>query len=210
MIGKPLKDLKIITCHLGNGASICAIKNGVSVDTSMGFTPLAGLAMGTRSGSIDPAVIWFIMEKEKLSTKEIDQLLNKKSGVLGISGVSSDFRDLEEAANSGNERAKLAVKMFCYRVKKYIGEYAAVMGGVDAVVFTAGIGENNPVVRREILEDMEFLGIKVDWEKNEIRGKETDISEPGALVKTLVIPTNEELAIAKETASLVGQQAEQY
>lgn len=210
MIGKPLKDLKIITCHLGNGASICAIKDGVSVDTSMGFTPLAGLAMGTRSGSIDPAVIWFIMEKEKLSTKEIDQLLNKKSGVLGISGVSSDFRDLEEAANAGNERAKLAVKMFCYRVKKYIGEYAAVMGGVDAVVFTAGIGENNPVVRREILDDMEFLGIKVDWDKNEVRGKETDISAPGALVKTLVIPTNEELAIAKETAALVGQQAEQY
>lgn len=203
LLGKPIENLKIITCHLGNGASICAVDGGKSVDTSMGLTPLAGLAMGTRSGSIDPAVIWYLMDKEKMSAKEVDSYLNKKSGVLGISGVSSDFRDLHAAADAGNERAALAINMFCYRVKKYIGEYATIMGGVDAVVFTAGIGENNSIVRREVLKNLEFLGIKIDQEKNKIRGQEIDISTPDATVRTFVIPTNEELAIARETAALV-------
>lgn len=203
MLGKPLDKLKLITCHLGNGASVCAIKYGKSVETSMGFTPLAGLAMGTRSGTIDPAVVKVLMEKEKLSIKEIDEYLNKKSGVLGISGVSSDFRDLHAAADAGNERAQLAIDIFCYRAKKYVGEYAAVVDGVDAVVFTAGIGENNPIVRKGILKGMDYMGISVDWEKNEARGKEMDISAPDAKVKTLVIPTNEELAIARETLKLI-------
>lgn len=203
MLNRPLSELKLISCHLGNGASVCAIKNGKSVETSMGFTPLAGLAMGTRSGTIDPAVIKFLMENEKMSLKEIDDYLNKKSGMLGISGISSDFRDLDAAAAEGNERAQLAIDIFCYRVKKYIGEYAAVVNGVDAVIFTAGIGENNEVVRRGALQDMEYLGIKIDWKKNEVRGKELDISTPDARVRTLVIPTNEELAIARETLRLV-------
>jgi len=203
MLKRPIEELKLITCHLGNGASVCAVKYGKSVDTSMGFTPLAGLAMGTRSGTIDPAVISFLMEKENMSVKEINDFLNKKSGVLGISGVSSDFRDIHAAADEGNERAQLAIDIFCYRVKKYIGEYAAVMGGLDAVIFTAGIGENNGIVRAQILKDMEYLGIFFDPEKNKVRGQEIDISAPGAKVRTLVIPTNEELAIARETLKLV-------
>ncbi|HOJ09908.1 MAG TPA: acetate kinase [Clostridiales bacterium] len=203
ILNKPLEELKLISCHLGNGASICAIKNGKSVDTSMGFTPLAGLAMGTRSGTIDPAVISFLMEKEDMTIDEINEYLNKKSGVLGISGVSSDFRDLEAAADAGNERAKLAIDIFCYRVKKYIGEYSAVTEGIDAVIFTAGIGENNYKVREQILEGMDYLGLKVDHEKNKIRGKEIDVSADDAKVRTLVIPTNEELAIARETMSLL-------
>jgi len=203
MLGKPLEELKIITCHLGNGASVCAIKHGKSVDTSMGFTPLAGLAMGTRSGTIDPAVISYLMEKEKMTVKDINDYLNKKSGVLGISGVSSDFRDVQDAAQKGNERAQLAIDIFCYRVKKYIGEYAAVLGGLDVVVFTAGIGENNSLVREKALENMEFLGISIDRDKNMIGGKEIDISAPDARVRTLVIPTNEELAIARETMKLI-------
>ena len=203
MLGKPLEKLKLISCHLGNGASVCAIDGGRSVETSMGFTPLAGLAMGTRSGTLDPAVIKFLMEKENMSIKEIDNYLNKKSGVLGISGVSSDFRDLHAAADEGNKRAALAIEVFCYRVKKYIGEYAAVLGGLDAVIFTAGIGENNDIVRRKALENMEYMGIKVDWEKNLTRGKEIDISTPDATVRTLIIPTNEELAIARETLALM-------
>lgn len=169
----------------------------------MGFTPLAGLAMGTRSGTIDPAIIKFLMENEKMSLKEIDDYLNKKSGMLGISGISSDFRDLDTAAAEGNERAQLAIDIFCYRVKKYIGEYAAVVNGVDAVIFTAGIGENNDVVRKGALQDMEYLGISIDWEKNKVKGKELDISAPDSKVRTLVIPTNEELAIARETLKLV-------
>ncbi|MGI6778350.1 MAG: acetate/propionate family kinase [Acetivibrionales bacterium] len=203
LLGKPIEDLKIITCHLGNGASICAVKGGKSVDTSMGFTPLDGLAMGTRSGTIDPAVIKFLVEKENMTLKEIDSYLNKKSGVLGISGVSSDFRDLHAAADEGNKRAQLAIDIFCYRVKKYIGKYAAVLGGVDAIVFTAGIGENNSITRAMIMENMEYLGAAIDPEKNKIRGQEIDISAPGAKVRTLVIPTNEELAIARETARLI-------
>jgi acetate kinase len=205
LLKRPLEELKLITCHLGNGASICAVKFGKSIDTSMGFTPLDGLAMGTRSGAVDPAVIPFLMEKEKMSISEINEYLNKKSGVLGISGVSSDFRDLHAAADEGNERAKLAIDIFCYRVKKYIGEYAAVMNGVDAIVFTAGIGENNEVARKQILSEMDYLGIAVDWEKNSIRGKEIDISLPDAKVRTLIIPTNEEIAIAMETLKLIGK-----
>ena len=204
MMNKPLEQLKLITCHLGNGASICAIANGKSVDTSMGFTPLAGLAMGTRSGTIDPAVISYLMEKEKMSFKDINDFLNKKSGVLGISGVSSDFRDIHAAADEGNERAKLAIDIFCYRVRKYIGEYAAVMNGVDAVVFTAGIGENNAIVRKQVLAHLSYMGVLVDWDKNNAaKGVEMDISTPDAKVKTFVIPTNEELAIARETMKLV-------
>jgi acetate kinase len=203
MLDKPVEQLKLISCHLGNGASICAIKNGKSIDTTMGLTPLQGLAMGTRSGSIDPAIIKFLMDKEGMSIKDIDNYLNKKSGVLGISGVSSDFRDLQEAAEQGNERAQLAIDLFCYRVKKYIGEYAAVMNGVDAVIFTAGIGENVQIVRKGVLKDLEYLGIEIDWPKNELRGEELDISTASAKVRTLVIPTNEELAIAREARKLI-------
>lgn len=203
LLKTPIEQLKIITCHLGNGSSITAVKNGKSVDTSMGFTPLAGVAMGTRSGMIDPAIVTFLMEKENLSIKEVNDLLNKKSGVLGISGVSSDFRDIHAAADEGNKRAKLALDIFAYSVKKYIGTYAAIMGGVDAIVFTAGIGENNAKMRTSILSGLEFMGIKIDEEKNAIRGKEIDISTPDASVRTLVIPTNEELMIALDTKKLV-------
>lgn len=205
MLARPLEELKLVTCHLGNGASVCAVEFGKSVDTSMGFTPLDGLVMGTRSGSVDPAVVKFLMENEKMTPKEIDEYLNKKSGVLGISGVSNDFRDLEEAFDAGNERARLAIRIFCYRVKQYIGSYAAVMNGLDAVVFTAGIGENNPLVRRIIMENMDFLGLRIDPEKNTVRGREMDISAADAKVRTLVIPTNEELAIARETLRLVSK-----
>ncbi len=203
MLGKPLSDLKIITCHLGNGSSICAVNKGKSVDTSMGFTPLQGLAMGTRSGTIDPEVVTFLMDKEDLTLKGVSNLLNKKSGVLGISGVSSDFRDIHAAADEGNKRAQLAIDIFCYGVKKFIGEYIAVMNGVDAIVFTAGVGENNSIVRAQILDNMDFLGIKIDYEKNKVRGQELDISAAGATVTTLVVPTNEELAIARETIRLL-------
>jgi acetate kinase len=204
MLEKPLSELKLVTCHLGNGASVCAVEYGKSVETSMGFTPLDGLAMGTRSGSVDPAVVKFLMENEKMTPKEIDEYLNKKSGVLGISGVSSDFRDLEDAIDNGNERARLAIKIFCYRVKQYIGSYAAVMNGLDAVVFTAGIGENNPLVRGIVMENLDFLGLRIDPEKNKVRGKEMDISAEDAKARTLVIPTNEELAIARETLKLIS------
>lgn len=203
LLGKPLDELKIITCHLGNGSSICAVDKGRSIDTSMGFTPLQGLAMGTRSGTIDPEVVTFLMEKEDLTVKGVSNLLNKKSGVLGVSGVSSDFRDLHAAADEGNKRAELALEIFAYGVKKFIGEYIAVMNGVDAVVFTAGIGENNSVIRSQVLKNMDFLGIKIDAAKNKIRGEEIDISTPDATVRTLVIPTNEELAIARETLRLL-------
>ncbi len=203
MLNRPLSELKLITCHLGNGSSICAVDRGKSVDTSMGFTPLDGLPMGTRSGSIDPAVITFLMEKENMSEKDINDLLNKKSGVLGLSEVSSDFRDLEQAIEEGNEKASLAVDVFCYCVKKYIGAYAAVLGGVDAVVFTAGIGENNDFVRSKAVSGLEFMGIRIDEAKNKTRGVEIDISAPDAKVRTLVIPTNEELAIAREVKEIL-------
>lgn len=203
ILGKDIQSLKIVTCHLGNGASIAAVKNGKSVDTSMGFTPLEGLAMGTRCGDIDPAIVGFLMEKENLDINGINNIMNKKSGVLGISGVSSDFRDIEEAAKKGNDRAKLALDIFAYKVKKYIGAYAAAMGGIDAVVFTAGLGENSASMRESICKGLEFLGVKIDKEKNNIRGKETIISAEDASVKIILIPTNEELMIARDTKALV-------
>ena len=205
LLDKPYESLKIVTCHLGNGSSICAVKNGKSIDTSMGYTPLDGLPMGTRCGSIDPAIVTGLIEHENYDAAMLNDLLNKKSGVLGISGVSSDFRDLEDAAEKGNERAKLALDVFVYSVKKYIGAYAAAMGGIDALVFTAGIGENNGTLRKQAVSGLEFLGIGIDDEKNNQRGKELDISTADAKVRTLVIPTNEELAIARETVRLIGK-----
>lgn len=204
MLNRPLEELKLISCHLGNGASICAIDGGKSIETSMGFTPLQGLAMGTRCGTIDPAVILFLMEKEKMSIKDLSDFLNKKSGVLGVSGISSDFRDIQAAVEEGNERAALALDIFCYGVKRFIGDYSAVLGGVDAVIFTAGIGENNDIIRSKIMKGMEYLGLKIDEEKNKIKGKEIDIIAPDAKVRTLVIPTNEELAIAREVKKLLA------
>ena len=203
LVGKPIEDLKIITFHLGNGSSICAIKNGKSVDTSMGFTPLSGVLMGTRSGLLDPAIVTFIMEKENLSLKEMDELLNKKSGVLGISGVSSDFRDIEKAAAEGNERAQLALDMFEYAVRRYIGWYASEMEGVDVIAFTGGVGENNISLRENLLKNHEFMGIKVDPAKNNVRGKETEITAEGSRVRVFVIPTDEELKIARDTKELL-------
>ena len=202
MLKKDLKDLKIITCHLGNGSSCSAVMGGVSVDTTMGFTPLAGVPMGTRSGDIDPAIVTFLMNKRGYDAAKIDSILNKESGVWGIAGYS-DFRDLASGAKDGNEKCQLALDMFNYSIKKVIGSYAAAMGGVDAVVFTAGIGENTPKIRAEIVSGLEFLGIKIDDEKNNVAGVEKDISSDDATVKTLVIPTNEELMIAKDTARLV-------
>ncbi len=206
MLGRPIEDLKIITCHLGNGSSIAAVKNGKSVDTSMGLTPLAGICMGTRCGDIDPAIVTFLMNKEGLDMKGIDNLMNKKSGVAGVSGVSSDFRDLYAAAESGNKRAKLALDMFIYQCKKFIGAYAAAMGGVDAIVFTAGIGENTPQIREDAVKGLEYMGVKVDPKKNAgLRGVEGNISADGAAVQVLTIPTNEELAIARDTSKLVKE-----
>jgi len=203
ILNKNIEDLKIITCHLGNGASLAAIDGGKSVETSMGFTPLEGLVMGTRCGDIDPAIIKFLMEKENMSINDIDDLLNKKSGVLGISGVSSDFRDIENAAKEGNERAQLAIDKFNIRVKKYIASYASVMGGVDVIVFTAGLGENSPSNRESICSDLEFMGVSIDNEKNNVRGKEVVISKNNSKVKVMVIPTNEELMIARDTNKLL-------
>lgn len=202
MLGKDIESLRIITCHLGNGSSVAAVKNGKVIDTTMGLTPLAGILMGTRSGDIDPAIVTFIMEKENLSVKEMNNILNKESGVYGVSGVSSDFRDLSKAAEEGNGRAAAALKMFCYGIKKYIGSYAAAMGGVDAIVFTAGVGENDSKTRAGIVEGLEFLGVKIDAEKNKLRGEAVDISAADASVKTLVIPTDEEMMIALETQRL--------
>ena len=203
ILGEPLESLKIITCHLGNGSSITAVKEGRSIDTSMGFTPLEGLMMGTRSGSIDPAIITFIQEKEGLSASEVNDILNKKSGVLGISGYS-DFRDIEERAVNGDEKAKLALDMFCYQVAKYIGAFAAAMNGVDAIVFTAGVGENSDIVRKNVTQYLGYLGTNLDEEKNKIRGKEVIISTEDSKVKILIVPTNEELMIARETRALVN------
>lgn len=202
LMEKPIEDLKIITCHIGNGGSIAAVKGGKCMDTSMGFTPLDGLEMGTRSGILDPAVVLFLMENENLSSKEMNTVLNKKSGLAGVSGVSSDMRDVTQAAKEGNERAKLALDIFAYRVKSYIGQYAAVMNGVDAIVFTAGIGENDIATRFACASGLEYLGVSVDAEKNNVRGGEVEISADGSKVKVFVIATNEELAIARETARL--------
>jgi len=203
MLGKPIEELKLISCHMGNGSSICAIDGGQSVDTSMGFTPLAGCVMGTRSGDIDASIIEFIEEKEGLSTKDVLNILNKKSGVLGVSGVSSDFRDLGKAAAEGNMRADLALDIFYHGISKFIGAYAVVMGGVDAVIFTAGIGENGAVEREAICKNLGVLGIQMDTEKNKVRGKEADVTAAGSRGKVLVIPTNEELVIARDTVEIV-------
>jgi len=204
ILGKDIKDLKLITCHLGNGSSITAIKDGKSIETSMGFTPLEGIAMGTRSGSLDPAIVTYIINELKLTPDEVDNLLNKKSGVLGISGVSSDFRDIRDAADGGNSRARLALNVFTSKVRQYIGAYAAIMGGVDCIVFTAGVGENSEPTRAEICEGLEFLGVTVDKEKNRVMGEEEIISVEGAKLKVIVIPTNEELMIARDTKTLVS------
>ena len=197
-----LEDLKLITCHLGNGASVSAIKRGKCIDTSMGFTPLEGLVMGTRSGDIDPAIVTFIREKENLPQGKANEILNKKSGVLGISGVSSDFRDIEEAVAQGNERAELALKVFAHKVRFYIGAYIAEMNGVDAIIFTAGVGENDVTMRELICHNLGNLGIKLDPLKNKVRGKETIISTEDSKVKLLLITTNEELMIAKDTFNI--------
>ena len=203
MLNINLDDMKIITCHLGNGASVSAIKRGKCIDTSMGFTPLEGLVMGTRSGDIDPAIVTYIREKENLPQGKVNEILNEKSGMLGISGISSDFRDIEEAVTEGNERAALALKVFAHKVKFYIGAYIAEMNGVDAIVFTAGVGENDVTMRELICNEMGNLGIKLDLVKNKVRGKETVISMDDSKVKILLVPTNEELMIARETLKLV-------
>ena len=204
VMGRDIKDLKIVTCHLGNGCSLAAVKGGKSIDTSMGFTPLAGVMMGTRSGSIDPSVIGFLINEKGYTMQEVDELLNKKSGVLGISGVSSDFRDVRDAAEQGNERAKLALDVFHYKVRAQIAAYAGVMGGIDAIVFTAGIGENSSLTRKESLKGLEFLGFELDNERNEIRGEIQEISTDNSRVKIYVIPTNEELMIARDTVELIN------
>lgn len=204
ILGEEFKTQKIITCHLGNGSSIAAIKDGKSYDTSMGMTPTEGLIMGTRSGDIDPGALLYIADKEETSIKYTNTLLNKFSGLIGISGVSSDMREIEDAANEGHHRAQLALEMFAYRAKKYIGSYAAALGGVDTIVFTGGIGENDTETRKRILNGLEFLGIELDKTKENIRGKETLLTKEGSKVKVLVVPTDEELMIAKDTFEIVG------
>lgn len=203
ILGKKLEELNIITCHLGNGASVTAVEKGVSVDTSMGFTPLEGLSMGTRCGDIDPAIVTFLMEKENLNPSQINDVLNKKSGVLGLSEVSSDFRDIEKEAEKGNENASIALETYYKRVKKYIGAYMAEMGYVDAIVFTAGLGENSKDARLEICSGMEKIGISIDKTLNDIRGEERVISANDSKVKVLIVPTNEELMIARDTVNLI-------
>ena len=204
LMGKPIEELKLISCHMGNGSSICAIMNGKSVDTSMGFTPLVGLPMGTRVGDVDPGAMQFIMNKYNMDIDSMLNVLNKKSGVLGISGVSSDFRDLEAAAEEGNGRAKLALDMFDYSVAKVVGSYAAAMNGVDAVIFTAGVGENAPTTRAGICSYLGYLGAELDEEANSKRGDDRCISKPGSKVQLWVIPTNEELVIARDTRDIVS------
>ncbi|MGI6176156.1 MAG: acetate/propionate family kinase [Christensenellales bacterium] len=202
MMCKPIEELNIITCHLGNGSSIAAVQSGKSIDTSMGFTPLAGVPMGTRTGDIDPAITFYLMKNYNMEEREINEVFNKKSGMEGLSGVSSDFRDLWVAADAGNEQAQQALEVFCYGVKKYIGSYSAAMNGVDCIVFTAGIGENDHMVRKNVLEGLDYLGVSIDEEKNKIRGQEIDISKQDSKVRVFVIPTNEELMIARETMRL--------
>lgn len=206
MVGKDLKELKIVTCHLGNGSSLCAVDNGKSFDTTMGFTPMAGLVMGTRCGDLDPAIIPFLAEKESMDWAGVNEVLNKESGVLGVSGLSSDFRDLEKAAGEGNERARLALDIFVYSVIKGIGALNAVMSGMDILVFTAGIGENSPEIRRRICEKLSFMGIELDDDRNNTRGMELEISKMHSRAKVLVVPTNEELMIAEETLLIKNRQ----
>ncbi|HBS86091.1 MAG: acetate kinase [Bacteroidetes bacterium GWF2_38_335] len=205
-IGKKYNEVKIITCHLGNGASIAAVKNGKSVDTSMGLTPVEGLIMGTRAGDFDLGALFYIMDKEKMDAKDANNMVNKKSGVLGISGVGSDMRDIENAAwKENNHRAKLALEMYSYRVKKYIGSYAAAMGGCDIIVFSGGVGENGPETREAICSGLEFMGVEFNPEANKgLRGKLTDISKPSSKVKVLVVPTNEELVIARDAMTIIN------
>jgi len=203
ILNKKPEGLKIISCHLGNGASIAAIKDGKSVDTSMGFTPVEGLIMGTRSGDLDIGALTYIMRKEEIGIETISVLVNKFSGMLGITGVSSDMREIEEKAGKGNKRAKLGLGMYAYRVKKYIGSYAASMGGVDILIFTGGIGENAVDLRKEICKELEFAGMNLDIEKNNTRGKETIISSKESRCKIMIVPTNEELVIAQDTFEIV-------
>ena len=203
IMGKKPEELKIVTAHLGNGSSIAAVDCGKSVDTSMGFTPLAGILMGTRSGDIDPAIITYLKDKYSMTAEQVINTLNKESGVYGVSGISSDFRDLMAAADSGNKRAQLALDMFIYQVKRYIGAYAAAMGGVDVIVFTAGIGENTKEIRYGACEGLEFMGVKIDAAKNDMRGEEALISTDDSKVKVYVVPTNEELMIAMDTKAIV-------
>ncbi len=211
ILKRPIEELKIVTCHLGSGASMAAVKGGVSVDTSMGFTPLEGLMMSTRSGDIDPAIILHIMAREELNLHEANTLLNKHSGLAGLSGVSSDMRDIESAAEEGNNNARLAIDVHCYRIRKYIAAYAAAMGGLDAVVFTAGIGENSPTVRARCCEDMEWMGIRIDEAANsDCIAIERNISASDSRVQVLVVPTNEELVIARETARIVESISEEH
>lgn len=202
MIGRPIEQLRLISCHLGNGASITAIKGGKSIDTSMGFTPLAGVTMGTRSGNIDPALIPYIMEKTGKTADEVLDILNKKSGMLALSGFSSDLRDIQVEADKGNERAELALKVFADRIHKYIGSYSAKMGGVDGIIFTAGIGENSQTIRGRILEGLEFMGVYWDKDLNRTKGKEAFINTPYSPVKVMVIPTNEEIMIVRDTVKI--------
>jgi acetate kinase len=205
MMGKDLENLNLITCHLGNGSSMAAIKHGKSVDTSMGFTPLEGLVMGTRCGDIDPATVLYVMGKERLTINEANAMLNKHSGLAGVSGISSDMREIEEETLSGNSRAALALHVFCYRVRKYIGAYTAAMGGVDAIVFTGGIGVNSPMVRAKSLKDLEYLGVSLDDAVNEAsRGRDEELSAAGSRVRVFSILTNEELVIARDTDRIIG------
>lgn len=204
MLKRPLEETKIITCHLGNGASIAAVNKGISIDTSMGFTPLEGVMMGTRSGDLDPAIVFYLMDKENWHPDEARDFLNKKCGVLGLSGVSSDFRDIESASGEGNSRAQLALDRFAYAVKKYIGSYNAILNGADAIVFTAGLGENSASMRMKICDGLDCIGIKIDPDKNYTRGVETDVSTADAKIRVLVIPTDEELMIARDTFEIVN------
>ena len=203
LIGKKKEKLKTVVCHLGQGASLCAVLNGESVDTSMGFTPVAGIPMCARSGDLDPSIVTFLMRKEGLTPDEIDTILNKESGVLGISGVSPDFRDIEKEADEGNERAVLARKSYCYLVAQYIAKYGVSMNGIDVIAFTAGIGENQINIRKMICENLEWLGVKIDLEKNNCRGEEVEISTPDSKIKVWIVPTNEELVIARDTKQIV-------
>ena len=205
MLDRPYDQTKTITCHLGNGGSICAVRNGKSIDTTMGFTPLEGLVMGTRAGDIDASVITYLMEKENLTAAEMNNILNKQSGVLGISGVSSDFRDIEEASGAGNARAGMALDVFAYKVAKRIGAYASAMNGVDAIVFTAGLGENSASTRKEICDYLGWMGVHIDSYNNSLRGKAMEISDSTSRVRVFVIPTNEELVIARDTKELLDK-----
>ena len=203
IVKKDIKDLKIVTCHLGQGSSICAVEGGKSVDTSMGLTPLAGIPMVTRSGDMDPSVVTFLMKKENLSADEVDSLLNKQSGVQGISGLAPDFRVIESESYNDNERAKLAMDIFKYSIASYIAKYAVAMNGIDAIVFTGGVGENQINIRKGICKQLEFMGVEIDEEANNVRSEEKLISKPTSKVKIYIIPTNEELMIAKETLRLI-------